>query len=112
LRYQVVQNIMKRRFIGTLIIFLYTNTLFSQIKAIVVYSISNEQIPYATIWVENENNSAMNNEKGAFLLKNISGEKILVVSAAGYLTKKITSTLAVDTLLLNPHSIQLNETTE
>ncbi len=42
-----------------LIIFLYTNALFSQIRATVIDSLTNEPIPYVNIWVENEDNSAL-----------------------------------------------------
>ena len=72
-----------------LIIFLYTNTLFSQIKAIVLDSITKDPIPYVNIWVQDWNLGTMSNTDGSFKLGSFNGTKTIVFSAVGYLTQKV-----------------------
>lgn len=106
---QVFQNIMKKHHIGILIIFLYTNTLFSQIKAIVLDSITKDPIPYVNIWVQDWNLGTMSNTDGSFKLGSFNGTKTIVFSAVGYITKKIASNQITNTIQLKPQITYLEE---
>jgi hypothetical protein len=79
---------------------------FSQIKGVVKDSISGEPIPYVNIWVENEAIGTTSETDGSFSL-DIKEEKILVFSALGYETKRITS--KVQTVVLKPKVMELKE---
>ncbi len=72
-----------------LFIILSTNSLYSQINFIVIDSISQDPIPFVNIWVEDQDVSTMSNLQGVFSLPKINENKILVLSAVGYVTKKI-----------------------
>ena len=91
-----------------LITFLYlvTISLSAQIKGVVKDSISGEPIPYVNIWVENETIGTTSETDGSFSL-DIKEEKILVFSALGYETIRITS--QVQTVVLKPKVLELKE---
>jgi len=86
--------------------FLLSLSLSAQIKGVVKDSISGEPIPYVNIWVENEAIGTTSETDGSFSLE-IKGEKILVFSALGYETKRITS--KVQTVVLKPKVLELKE---
>jgi len=65
-------------------------SLSAQIKGVVKDSISGEPIPYVNIWVENETIGTTSELDGSFSL-DLKEEKILVFSALGFETKKISS---------------------
>lgn len=56
----------------------------------IIDSKTKEKIPYVNIWVENENIGTTSNEKGEFELK-INNTKIILFSAIGFETRKISS---------------------
>lgn len=82
-----------------LFIFLITFSLSAQIKGVVLDSISGKPIPYANIWVENENIGTTSEENGTFSL-NINEEKNIVFSTLGYETKILKSTEIENVFLL------------
>jgi hypothetical protein len=89
-----------------LVLFFISFSLSAQIKAVVKDSLSGEPIPYVNIWVENETVGTTSEIDGTFSLA-IKEEKVLVFSALGYETKKLTSTNEV--IFLKPIAYELNE---
>jgi hypothetical protein len=87
---------------------LISNLCFSQIKAVIINSETKEKIPYVNIWVENENIGTTSNEKGEFELE-IDSPKIILFSAIGFETKKISSDLIKNILELKPETTELDE---
>lgn len=79
---------------------------FSQIRGVVKDSISGEPIPFVNIWVENETIGTTSEVNGSFSL-DIKDEKVLVFSALGFETKKLSSKSEV--ILLKPKVFELNE---
>ena len=90
----------------TLFFFFLTFSLSAQIKGVVKDSISGEPIPYVNIWVENEAIGTTSEENGSFSL-DIKEEKVLVFSALGYESKKLSS--KNEQILLKPKVIELKE---
>ncbi|MBE9575767.1 carboxypeptidase-like regulatory domain-containing protein [Flavobacterium proteolyticum] len=80
--------------------------VFSQIRGVVKDSISGEPIPYVNIWVENETIGTTSEADGSFSL-DIKEEKVLVFSALGYETKKIS--FKNEVILLKSKVFELNE---
>ena len=80
--------------------------VFSQIRGVVKDSISGEPIPYVNIWVENETVGTTSEADGSFSL-DIKDEKVLIFSALGFETKKLSSKSEV--ILLKPKVFELNE---
>ncbi len=92
-----------------IISFLFISNLsFCQLKSVIINSETKEEIPYVNIWVENENVGTTSNEKGEFKLQ-INNTKIIVFSAIGFETKKISSDLIKNILELNPITTELDE---
>ena len=89
-------------------IFLYliSISLTAQIRGVVKDSISGEPIPFVNIWVENETIGTTSEVDGSFLL-DLKEEKVLVLSALGYETKKLSS--KNETILLKPKVFELKE---
>lgn len=87
---------------------LVSNLCFGQLRAVIVDMDSKEVIPFVNIWVQNENIGTTSNEKGAFEL-DIDSTKIIVFSAIGYQTTKISSDSIQKLLELRPIVTQLNE---
>lgn len=81
---------------------LLSNSTFSQIKGIVIDSISKKPILYVNIWVENENIGTTSNVKGEFELSEIETNKFIVFSAIGFKTKKIASDSIIQFIELAP----------
>ena len=86
--------------------FFITFSLSSQIKGVVKDSITGELIPYVNIWVENEAIGTTSETDGSFSL-DVREEKILVFSALGYETKRISSKIGI--VLLKPKVLELKE---
>ena len=97
---------MKKSFV--IILFLISNFCFSQLKSVIIDSETKEKIPYVNIWVENENIGTTSNEKGEFELE-IDGPKIILFSAIGFETKKISSDSIKNILELKPLITELDE---
>jgi hypothetical protein len=87
---------------------LISNLCFSQIKSVIIDSETKEKIPFVNIWVENENIGTTSNEKGEFELK-INSTKIILFSAIGFETKKITSDSIKNIVELKPLITELDE---
>ena len=81
-------------------------SLSAQIRGVVKDSISGEPISYVNIWVENETIGTTSEANGSFSL-DIKEEKMLVFSALGYQTKKISS--KEETIYLKPIAYELRE---
>jgi len=75
---------------------------------VIINSETKEKIPYVNIWVENENLGTTSNEKGEFKLE-IDSTKIILFSAIGFETKKISSILIKETIELKPTATKLDE---
>ena len=86
--------------------FFITFSLSAQIKGVVKDSISGEPIPYVNIWVENEAIGTTSEADGSFSL-DVREEKVLVFSALGYETKRLSS--KIGTVLLKPKVVELKE---
>lgn len=91
-----------------IILFLISNFCFSQLKSVIINSETNEKIPYVNIWVENENIGTTSNEKGEFELE-IDNPKIILFSAIGFQTKKVSSDSIRNILELTPAITELDE---
>ena len=89
-------------------ILLISNICFSQLKSVIIDSKTKEKIPFVNIWVENENIGTTSNEKGEFELE-IDSPKIILFSAIGFETKKISSDLIKNILELKPETTELDE---
>jgi hypothetical protein len=97
---------MKKLFAITFL--LVSNLSLCQLKAVITNSETKERIPYVNIWVENENIGTTSNEKGEFELV-FDGTKIIVFSAIGFKTKKISSDSIKKFIVLKPKIIELDE---
>lgn len=71
----------------TILFLLFTISLTAQIKGVVVDQ-NNNPIPYASIWVQNENVGTTSEENGTFSIET-NKDKNLIVSALGYEKKTI-----------------------
>ncbi|PNW25766.1 carboxypeptidase-like regulatory domain-containing protein [Formosa algae] len=89
-------------------IFLISNLCFSQIKSKIINSETKEKIPYVNIWVENENIGTTSNENGEFELE-VDNSKVILFSAIGFETKKISSDSIKNILELKPITTELEE---
>lgn len=91
-----------------LILFLFMGFAgFSQIKGIVKDSLTGQPIPYVSVWVENETIGTTAEENGTFSLE-VKTEKRIVFSALGYENKIVLSS-DVNTVVLSPKTLELNE---
>mgnify|MGYP003640656744 CR=1 FL=1 len=89
-------------------ILLISNFCFGQLKSVIIDSKTKEKIPYVNIWVENENIGTTSNEKGEFELK-INNTKIILFSAIGFETRKISSDSIKNNIELKPLITELDE---
>ena len=90
-----------------LLLLLLSSGMYSQIKGIVLDE-SNKPIPYVNIWVENENIGATSEENGSFSIHLEDQNKILIFSALGFETKKVTVSNA-EKVVLKEIAFQLDE---
>ena len=91
------------------LLLVFTNLLSAQIKGVVKDSITGKPIPYATIWVENENIGTTSEANGEFEIT-ASKDKKLIVSIIGYYPKKGLLD-AKNEILLNQKLIELEKVT-
>lgn len=70
------------------LLFLTCFSITAQIKGFVVDD-KNQPIPYVNIWVENENIGTTSEENGSFSITVEDQNKVLVLSALGFETKKV-----------------------
>ena len=94
----------KRLWLLLLLVCISTN---AQIKGVVKDSITRKPIPYANIWVENENSGASTEEDGEFSI-NANPNKNLIFSALGFEKKTVKASLAQE-VKLSPKSYQLDD---
>lgn len=75
----------------TIIAFLLFPVLMpaQQTKGIVRDSVTGKPIPYVSIWLEGEDNSAMADSLGQYAIRTTNANKTLVFSATGYEPKKV-----------------------
>jgi hypothetical protein len=97
------------KLLTNILVIISTQSILSQIKPIVVDSLTQEPIPYVNIWVLNENISTATNTTGHFSIQTLHRNKILVLSATGYHTKKYTIQTAKDSIFLAPYIVALDE---
>ncbi len=95
--------------IKIVIIFFFYNLvpLFSQVKGVVKDSLTGQPIPFANIWVENENVATTSEEDGTFSIV-VNKDKNLIFSALGY-EKKTLIAAQVAQVLLFPKAFALDE---
>lgn len=91
-----------------IILILISNLCFSQLKSVIIDSETKEKIPYVNIWVENENIGTTSNEKGEFEIQ-VDSQKIILFSAIGFQTKKVSSDSIKNILELKPVITELDE---
>ena len=89
------------------LLLVFTNLLSAQIKGIVKDSITGKPIPYANIWVENENIGASTEENGEFSI-NTNPNKNLIFSALGF-EKKTLKASQTQVVKLASKSYQLED---
>ena len=92
----------KRLWFLLLLVCISTN---AQIKGVVKDSITGKPIPYANIWVKNENIGTTSKEDGTFEIKTAK-DKPLFFSIIGYHSKK-TILKSKNEVLLSQKSIEL-----
>ena len=90
-----------------LLFIVFSFTVSAQIKGVVKDSITGKPIPYANIWVENENIGASTEENGEFVINTISN-KILIFSALGFEKKTLKAAQAMQVRLASK-AYQLND---
>mgnify|MGYP006162411525 FL=1 len=87
---------------------LFSISLSAQItKGVVKDSLTGQPIPYANIWVENENMATTSEEDGTFSIA-VNKDKNLIFSALGYETRTLKAT-QVTQVFLNPKAFDLDE---
>ena len=87
---------------------LFSISLSAQItKGVVKDSLTGQPIPYANIWVENENVATTSEEDGTFSIT-VANTKNLIFSALGYETRTLKAT-QVTLVFLNPKAFDLDE---
>ena len=92
-----------------LIFLLFVLTGQAQSIKTVKNSLTNKPIPYVNIWVENEMIGTTSDENGEYLfVKNIE-DKVIVLSAIGYKTRKVEYKDTLNTIFLTPDVIKLKE---
>jgi len=82
-------------------------SISAQIKGVVKDSVTGKPIPYANIWVENENIGASTEENGEFVI-NTNSNKNLIFSALGYQKKTLKASQA-QVVKLASKSYQLDD---
>ncbi|WP_407557856.1 carboxypeptidase-like regulatory domain-containing protein [Winogradskyella sp. 4-2091] len=92
----------------TITVLIISNFCFGQLKSVIIDSETKRKIPYVNIWVENENIGTTSNENGEFELE-IAETKIILFSAIGFETRKISSDSIKNIVELKPLITELNE---
>lgn len=92
-----------------LILLFFTNlSFYAQIKCVVKDSLTKEVIPFATIYIENTNQSLVTNGNGAFLMPNFNSNSMISITSVGYQKKKILIKNNIE-ILLKPIVYELQE---
>lgn len=78
--------------------------IHSQVSSVILDSISNKEIQYVNIWVEDENIITISDKDGSFLFNQIdkNSKKHIILSSLDYEIKKIKISNLKDTVHLNP----------
>jgi hypothetical protein len=77
-----------RHFI-TLILLLISGEILSQTKGIVLNKNTNAPVPYANIWIANENMGTTSDKNGLFAFKEDLKNKLLIISSIGFESEQI-----------------------
>ena len=82
-----------------------------EVKGVVRDSVTNETLPFASVYFKNTTDGVMTDEKGNFSLKSYSESKTLIVSMMGYKEKQIRvgESGKILRVLLAPETYQLSE---
>jgi hypothetical protein len=91
------------------VLFLLSGTVFGQVKGVVIDQATGKPVPYANIWVENENLGTTSDEAGKFSFSNATAGKTLVVSCLGYDRIKVAAQSGAMTVQLVPVQTTLKE---
>jgi hypothetical protein len=87
---------------------LVTNYGFSQLKSVIIDSETKERIPFVNIWVKDESIGTTSNQQGKFEIT-INEPHVIVFSAIGYETRRITSDSILNTVELKSSITELDE---
>ncbi|QHL88328.1 hypothetical protein GU926_13145 [Nibribacter ruber] len=87
----------------------WSGSVVGQVKGTVTDQSTGKPVPYANIWVENENLGTTSDENGRFSLGNAALGKTLVVSCLGYERMKTTAQGGSMTVKLAPAQTALKE---
>lgn len=90
------------------LLMLISCSLSAQIKGVVKDSLTGKPIPYANIWVENENIGSTSEENGTFFISSTASGKRLIFSTLGY-EKKIINSSEASEVNLKQAAILLKE---
>ncbi|MFV8269039.1 carboxypeptidase-like regulatory domain-containing protein [Flavobacterium sp. GT2N3] len=90
-----------------MLLLLVSTCIYSQIKGIVLDE-SKKPIPYVNIWVENEYIGSTSEENGSFSITVADQNKVLIFSALGFETKKVT-VAGAEKVVLKRITFQLDE---
>jgi hypothetical protein len=96
------------KIVKTISILIISQTGFSQLKSVVIDSVSNEKIPYVNIWIQNKNFGTTSNFNGEFQLS-CNNSDTIIFSAIGYERKKICSDSIPKIICLIPIIVELKE---
>jgi hypothetical protein len=91
----------------TFLFLVISTSIYGQIKGVVIDE-NNKSIPYVNIWIENESIGTTSEENGNFSINVEDKNKILVLSALGFETKKIKVSEA-EKVVLKEVTFQLDE---
>jgi hypothetical protein len=92
-----------------LIHILFSLTAQAQSTKTVIDSLTNKPIPYVNIWVDNEMIGTTSDEKGEYYFTKNPTDKVIILSAIGYKTKKVKYQDNLTTTYLIPAVTQLQE---
>jgi hypothetical protein len=93
----------------TLLIILFSLQLKAQFKGTIINQKDKKLIPYANIWIENENVGTTADENGKFELPNFKENQRLIINALGYQNITLAFADAKDVIELLPIVYELNE---
>ncbi|MBA9075766.1 MULTISPECIES: carboxypeptidase-like regulatory domain-containing protein [Rufibacter] len=102
----------KKAFLLLCLLLAVAGTGFAQTKGLVVDKATKKPVPYANIWVENENLGTTGNEKGEFLFPSVlPKDKTLIISCLGYERRRVSVVGNYLRVELTPAAISLQEVT-
>lgn len=100
-----------KRHLFILLAFLLAAYSQGQVKLLLIDSLSNRAIQFASVWVVDKENGATSNDKGEVVLGELDPEDVILCSAVGYFIKHIPASAVDSIILLNPRKSFLDEVT-